>query len=95
MKTLFIAACIVFSSSAFAAECTTNARGRTVCGDGQQAVRVNPNTGNAVKAEKNEAGVTTTESNKGGQAKTKGGKGVYKAPDGTTCVKGANAQGCN
>jgi hypothetical protein len=48
-----------------------------------------------VKAQKNANGVTTTQSSKGGQAKTKNGKGVYQAPNGTTCAKTANNQGCN
>jgi len=34
------------------------------------------------------------DSSRGGQAKTKNGKGVYKAPNGTTCVKGTHNQGC-
>jgi len=85
---------MVFSSSVFA-ECTTNARGRTVCSNGEEAGGYNANTGNAWKSEKNQAGVTTTETSAGGKAKTKNGKGVYQSPSGKNCVKTANNQGCN
>jgi hypothetical protein len=84
----------VFSSSALA-ECTTNARGRTVCDNGQEAGGYNAKTGNAWKSEKNQAGVATTETSRGGRAKTKNGKGVYQSPSGKNCVKTANNQGCN
>ena len=83
------------SSSVWAADCVRNARGRTVCSNGEQAGGYNARTGNAWKSEKNEAGVTTTETSRGGEAKTKNGKGVYKSPSGKTCVKTANNQGCN
>jgi hypothetical protein len=94
MRILVLLACVMLSSSAFA-ECTTNARGVTVCGNGQTAGGYNPNTGNAWKAQKNQAGVTTTRTSNGGEAKTKNGKGVYKSPSGKTCYKTANSQGCN
>ena len=86
---------MLFSSSAFA-KCTTNARGRTVCSNGQDAAGgVNTRTGTAWKSEKNQAGVTTTETSRGGEAKTKNGKGVYQSPSGKKCVKTANNHGCN
>lgn len=85
---------MVFSSSVFA-ECVKNARGRTVCSNGEEAGGYNARTGNAWKSEKNQAGVTTTQTSQGGEAKTKNGKGVYKSPSGKTCVKTANNQGCN
>jgi hypothetical protein len=94
VKILVILACVALSSNAFA-ECTTNARGATVCNNGQAAGGYNPKTGNAWKAQKNQAGVTTTQTSKGGEAKTKNGKGVYKSPSGQTCYKGANNRGCN
>jgi hypothetical protein len=94
MKALLILVCLTLSSNAFA-ECTTNARGATVCNNGETAGGYNPNTGNAVKAQKNQAGVTTTQTSKGGEAKTKNGKGVYKSPSGKTCYKGASSRGCN
>ena len=91
---MIILTLMVFSSSAFA-ECTTSARGRTVCSNGEDAAGgVNTRTGNAWKSEKNEAGVTTTETSRGGEAKTKNGKGVYKSSSGTTCVRTARNQGC-
>ena len=71
-----------------------NARGRTVCGNGEEAGGYNARTGNAWKSERNDAGVTTTETRRGGEAKTKNGKGVYKSSSGTTCVRTARNQGC-
>jgi len=85
---------MLFSSNVFA-DCVTNARGRTVCSNGQKAGGYNARTGNAWKSEKNEAGVTTTQTRAGGEAKTKNGKGVYKSPSGKTCIRTANNQGCN
>ena len=85
---------MVLSSNVFA-ECVTDARGHTVCSNGQKAGGYNAKTGTAWKSEKNQAGVTTTETSRGGEAKTKNGKGVYKSPSGKTCVKTANNQGCN
>src|SRR5258706_13310956 len=72
---------MLVSSSAFA-ECVTNARGRVVCSNGEQAGGYNSRTGNAWKSEKNQNGVTTTQTSKGGEAKTKNGKGVYTSPTG-------------
>jgi Tfp pilus assembly protein PilX len=66
---------MVFSSSAFA-ECVTNARGRVVCNNGEQAGGYNAKTGNAWKSERNQAGVSTTQTSAGGEARTKNGKGV-------------------
>ncbi|AXE92144.1 hypothetical protein CUJ90_07060 [Paraburkholderia terricola] len=94
MKIFFILACMMLSSSVFA-NCVTNARGESVCGNGQTAGGYNRNTGNAWKAQKNQNGVTTTQTSKGGEAKTKNGKGVYKSPSGKTCYRSANSQGCN
>jgi hypothetical protein len=94
VKTIVAAACLRLSASAFA-DCTTNARGRTICSNEQQAAGANPNTGTTANAQKNSSGVTTTETSKGGKAKTKEGKGVYRGPDGTTCVKTENNKDCN
>jgi hypothetical protein len=94
MKILVMLACLFFTSGVFA-DCVTNARGKTVCSNGQgEAASYNPNTGKAVKSETNQNGMTTTQTSKGGEATTKNGKGVYKAPNGTTCVKTRNNQGC-
>ncbi|HZZ13341.1 MAG TPA: hypothetical protein VFE79_21855 [Paraburkholderia sp.] len=94
MKTLVIFMCGVMCSNAFA-ECATNRRGETVCGNGQTAGGYNPNTGNAWKSQKNQAGVATTQTSRGGEAKTVNGKGVYKAPNGQKCYKTASSHGCN
>ena len=112
------------ASGAWAADCVTNVRGKTLCGNGSKAVAVNPNTGtvttaqknpngvstvqnsnggkaaynpntgNAAVAQKNQNGVTTTQTSRGGTAKTKNGMGVVQGPNGTTCAKGKNTQGC-
>src|SRR6476646_173405 len=94
MKVLFIMACMFVASGLFAEDCVKNARGKTVCGNGQTGVAVNPNTGKAATAQKNQNGVTTTQTGRGGKAQTKNGKGVAQGPNGTTCAKGANQQGC-
>jgi hypothetical protein len=94
MKTLVILACAVICSNAYA-ECATNGRGETVCGNGQTAGGYNRNTGNAWKSQKNQAGVTTTQTSKGGEAKTVNGKGVYRGPNGQKCYKTATSHGCN
>ncbi len=85
---------VALASSAFA-ECSTNAQGRLVCSNGNQAGGYNANTGNAWKSEKNGNGVTTTQTSRGGEAKTKNGKGVYNGPNGKTCYKTASSHGCN
>ena len=86
-------ACVAMSSNAFA-QCSTNARGETVCRGANQASGSNPNTGQSWSSEKNSSGVTTTESSGGGEAKTKNGKGVYTSPSGKKCAKTENYHGC-
>jgi hypothetical protein len=54
----------------------------------------NPHTGNAAVQQTNQNGVKTTSTRAGGQAKTKNGVGVATGPNGTTCAKGVNNQGC-
>ena len=54
----------------------------------------NPYTGNAAVSQTNQNGVKTTQTSRGGQANTKNGMGVATGPNGTTCVKGVNNQGC-
>jgi hypothetical protein len=93
MKVLLLMACMFFALG-LSADCVKNARGKTVCGNGQNAAAVNPNTGKATTAQKNQHGVTTTQTTTGGRAKTKNGRGVAQGPNGTTCAKGANQQGC-
>ncbi|WP_234484294.1 hypothetical protein [Noviherbaspirillum pedocola] len=84
----------VASGGAHGAECASNARGRTACGNGNEGAMVNRNTGNVVTTQKGPYGANTTESSRGGKAVTKNGKGVYTAPGGTTCVRTANGQEC-
>jgi len=94
MKVLLMMACMFFASGLVAEDCAKNARGETVCGNGQSTAAVNPNTGKAAAAHKNQNGVTTTQTTSGGKAKTRNGMGVSKGPNGTTCAKGENHQGC-
>ena len=124
MKALWITALLLNASGVFAANCITNALGKVVCSNGQNAVAVNPNqgtvttaqkapggvttvqssngtkaaynphTGNAAVSQTNQNGVKTTQTSRGGKAKTKNGIGVATGPNGTTCVKGPNNQGC-
>ena len=124
MKILLMIAWIFVASGALAAECVTTLRGKTVCGNGENAVAVNPstgtvttakkypngattaqssngqkaaynpNTGNAAVAKTNANGVTATQTSRGGEAKTRNGMGVAEGPNGTTCAKGRNNQGC-
>ena len=124
MKILLLIAFVLSAADVFAANCVTNALGKTVCSNGQSAVAVNPNqgtvttaqkapsgvttvqnsngkkaaynprTGNAAVSQTNQNGVKTTQTSRGGQAKTKNGMGVATGPNGTTCVKGPNNQGC-
>jgi hypothetical protein len=54
----------------------------------------NPHTGNAAVQQTNQNGVKTTQTAAGGRAKSKNGKGVATGPNGATCVKGVNNQGC-
>jgi hypothetical protein len=54
----------------------------------------NPHTGKAAVQQTNQNGVKTTRTTAGGQAKTKNGMGVATGPNGTTCAKGVNNQGC-
>ncbi|QGZ58219.1 hypothetical protein [Paraburkholderia acidiphila] len=94
MKDLVILECLVVTSNAFA-ECATNSRGQTVCGNGQAAGGYNRNTGTAWTSQTNQNGGRTTQTNRGGEAMTMNGKGVVHGPGGTTCYRSANSHGCN
>jgi hypothetical protein len=94
MKFSFLIAAILLSANLCQANCTKNANGKTVCSDGNSAAAYNPNTGKGATATKNSNGVTTTQTTGGGKSKTKNGKGVATGPNGTTCAKGANNEGC-
>jgi hypothetical protein len=94
MKFSLAVMCVFLSMNLCHAGCTKNARGQTVCSDGQSAAAYNPNTGKGATANKSSNGVTTTQTTAGGKSKTKNGKGVATGPNGTTCAKGANNAGC-
>jgi hypothetical protein len=94
MKISLMMACVFLSATLCQAGCTKNARGQTVCSDGQSAAAYNPNTGKGATANKNSNGVTTTQTTGGGKSKSKNGKGVATGPNGTTCAKGAYNSGC-
>ena len=95
MRILVIIVCVLLSANASAAECAKNARGETVCGNGQTAGGYNRNTGAAWTSQENQNGVRTTQTNRGGEAKTMNGKGVVEGPGGKKCYKTATSHGCN
>ena len=68
MKVLLLVACLFFASGVWAAECVTNARGKTVCSNGTKAAVVNPHTGTVTTAQKNPSGVTTAQTSNGQKA---------------------------
>ena len=68
MKVLLIVALMFFAAGASAADCVKNARGKTICSNGDKAVAVNPNTGTVTTAEKNAGGVTTMQNSNGTKA---------------------------
>jgi hypothetical protein len=94
MKVLLIVASVLLTSGFCQADCVKNARGKTVCSDGQSAAAYNAKTGKGATANKNQNGVTTTQTTSGGKSKTKNGEGVAQGPNGTTCAKGKNNKGC-
>ncbi|SAL80484.1 hypothetical protein AWB66_06257 [Caballeronia telluris] len=94
MKTLALLICVILSANAFA-ECATNARGETVCGNGHTTGGYNQKSGTAWTSQTNQNDVRTSQTNRGGEAKTKNGKGVAHGPGGSTCYKTANKHGCN
>jgi acyl-CoA thioesterase FadM len=64
-RLLVLLGSLVAATAGFAAECVTDARGRTVCGNRQETVAVNPNTGKVTSAQRRPGGVTTTQSDTG------------------------------
>ena len=94
MKISLIMACVFLSASLCQANCAKNARGQTVCGDGQSAAGYNPNTGKGATANKKSNGVTSTQTTRRWQIQDQERKGVAQGPNGTTCAKGANNAGC-
>jgi hypothetical protein len=94
MKTLVVLACLILSANAYA-DCVRNARGQTVCANGQSSGGYNRNTGTAWNSQVNSNGVRTTQNSRGGEATTVNGKGVVHGANGTTCYRTANSHGCN
>jgi hypothetical protein len=90
MKSLLMMACMFLASSLLAQDCVTNLRGQKVCKNGDTAVAVNPNTGNAAVAHKNSNGVTTTQTSYGGEAKSKNGVGVAEGANGNKAAVNTN-----
>ena len=68
MKAMLIMGLMFFASAVFAADCVKNARGKTICTNGEKAVAVNPNTGTVTTAEKYPGGATTVQSSTGTKA---------------------------
>jgi hypothetical protein len=68
MKAMLILALMLVASAASAADCVTNARGKTVCSNGDKAVAVNPNTGTVTTAQKYPGGVNTVQNSNGTKA---------------------------
>jgi len=65
MKAAMILTLILFASGASAADCVKNARGKTICSNGEKAVAVNPNTGTVTTAQQKPGGVTTVQKSNG------------------------------
>ena len=68
MKMVLMMALMFFASVASAADCVTNARGKTVCSNGEKAVVVNTNTGTVTTAQTNPGGAKTVQSSTGTKA---------------------------
>jgi hypothetical protein len=68
MKTIFLMTLVLLSVGAFADDCYTNRFGKKICSSGQNAVAVNPSTGNVATAQKSPGGVTTVNTNTGKKA---------------------------
>ena len=86
MKVLVLIASILMAQDLLAANCATNALGKTVCTNGQSAVAVNPNTGKVVTAQKSPSGVATAQTNTGSKA-------AYNPRTGNAAVSQTNQNG--
>ena len=86
MKLLLLIALMFGTSDAFAANCVTNALGKTVCSNGQSAVAVNPNQGTLTTAQKAPSGVTTVQNSNGTKA-------AYNPHTGNAAVSQTNQNG--
>ena len=86
MKAVPILLGLLFASSALAADCVTNARGKTICGNGQSAAAVNPRTGTVTTAPMPQGGVKSAQSNNGTKAE-------YNPYTGNAAVSQTNQNG--
>ncbi len=86
MKAILVLVCVLFGSGAMAADCLTNARGKTICSNGEKAVAVNPNTGTITTAQKNANGVTSSQ-------RSNGAKAAYNPNTGNAAVAHQNQNG--
>ncbi len=86
MKALIAIGLTLFASSAFAADCVTNVRGKVVCANGTQAAAVNPNTGTVTTAQKSPNGTTTVQNSNGAKA-------AYNPNTGNAAASQKNANG--
>ena len=86
MKILLIIALVVSAQGAVAADCVTNALGKTVCSNGQSAVAVNPKQGTVTTAQKGPSGVTTVQNSNGTKA-------AYNPHTGNAAVSQTNQNG--
>ena len=67
---------------------------KTAQGSNGSKAAYNSRTGNAAVSTTNQNGVATTQTSRGAEAKSKNGMGAVQGPNGTTCAKGKNNQGC-
>lgn len=86
MKLLLIMAFALNASNVLAANCVTNALGKTVCSNVQSAVAVNRNQGTVTTAQKAPSGVTTVQN-------SNGTKGAYNPHTGNAAVSQTNQNG--
>jgi hypothetical protein len=86
MKFLVFIALMLSASCVFAANCVTNALGKTVCSNGQSAVAVDPNQGTVTTAQKAPSGVTTLQNSNGTKA-------AYNPHTGNAAVSQTNQNG--
>lgn len=93
MKLILGMALIFLASTAWAADCVTNARGKTVCTNGEKAVAVNSNTGTVATAQKNPGGAVTVQNSSGTKAavnpRTGNAAVAQTNPNGVTTTKTA------
>ncbi len=86
MRVLFLTVVLLIASEVSAGDCFTNALGKTVCRNGQNAVAVNPNTGTVTTAQKSPSGVATAQTNTGTKA-------AYNPHTGNAAVSKTNTNG--